>query len=231
MTYLSPRPLATHDFYGPIHKGLRFAMTQLLVRLGCADTRDGAGLAQLMADVRALLDLSAHHLENEDLHVHAALEARAPGASLRLMQAHDHHRLSFEEIEVLTRQVDRAHPDDRPQMLRRLYLRFSEFVADDLAHMAEEEQVILPVLQSLFTDAELQRIEDRIMSGLTPEDMIGFGRILIPAANREERIALLSAVRANAPAPAFEAILTLSAKPTLSDADWSHLAAGLGVAA
>lgn len=231
MTYLSPRPLATHDFYGPIHKGLRFAMTQLLVRLGCADARDGAAVAQLMADVRGLLDLSAHHLENEDLHVHAALESRAPGASLRLIQAHDHHRLSFEEIEVLTRQVDRAAPDDRPEMLRRLYLRYSEFVADDLAHMAEEEQVILPVLQSLFSDAELQGIEDRIMSGLSAEDMIGFGRILIPAANREERIALLSAVRATAPAPAFEAILTLSAKPTLSDPDWRHLAAGLGVAA
>ena len=42
---------------------------------------------------------------------------------------------------------------------------------------------------------------------------------------------LLSAVRANATAPAFDAILTLSAKPSLSDADWRHLAAGLGVAA
>lgn len=231
MTYLSPRPLATHDFYGPIHKGLRYALSQMLVRLGCADAGDRAALAQLMADVRGLLDLSAHHLENEDLHVHAALEARAPGASLRLIQAHDHHRLSFEELEVLTRQVERAPPDDQPELLRRLYLRFSEFVADDLAHMAEEEQVILPVLQCLFTDAELQGIEDRIMSGLSPEDMIGFGRILIPAANRQERIALFSAVRANAPAPAFEAILTLSAKPALSEGDWRDLAAGLGVVA
>lgn len=231
MSYLTPRPQATHDFYGPIHKGLRYALSQMLIRLGAADARDGAEIAQLMADVRFQLELSAHHLENEDLHVHAALEARAPGASLRLIQAHDHHRLSFEELEILTRQVDRAGTAERPELLRRLYLRFSDFIADDFAHMAEEEQVILPVLQSLFTDAELQAIEDRIMSGLSAEDLIGFGRILIPAATRDERIALLSALRANAPAEAFEAILTLSAKPTLSDADWKHLAWGLGVAA
>jgi hypothetical protein len=127
--------------------------------------------------------------------------------------------------------VELAHADERPMELSRLYLRFSTFVAEDFAHMAEEEQLILPVLQSLFTDDELRGIEDRIISGLAPEEVIAFGRAMIPAATRRERIVLLEAMCANAPAEAFAAILAQSARPTPDDADYVHLCDGLGIAA
>ena len=61
--------------------------------------------------------------------------------------------------------------------------------------------------------------------------MIAFGRLLIPASTRAERLAMLQALRANAPAEAFAAILDLAARPSLCDADWRHLAEGLELAA
>ena len=232
MSFIQAKPLATHDFYGPVHKGLRLAQTQMLVRLGACAGDEAQELNALLEDLTALLHMAEHHLANEDQWVHSAMEARAPGSTLRLAQSHQHHRDAFEEMEALIGEAATADTEARrAQAMRRLYLRFSLFMAEDFAHMAEEEQLMLPVLQSLFTDEELQGIEDRILSTLTPDEIIGFGRFMIPAATRPGRIALLSAMRANAPAEAFAAILQLSARPSLSSADYAHLCEGLGLAA
>lgn len=230
MSFIQAKPPAIHDFYGAVHKGLRLALSQLLVRLGAADPSD-TGLPGLMAELREQCRLSEHHLTHEDEVIHTALEVRAPGSTVRLVQAHDHHREAFGEIEAMIRQVEAAAAADRVRELRALYLRFSLFVADDLAHMAEEEQLMLPILQSLFTDAELMDMEDRIVSGLAPEEMIAVARLMIPAATRTDRLSMLGAMRANAPAEAFAAIIGLAAQPTLSEADFAHLSEGLGLAA
>jgi len=230
MSFLPARPQATHDFYGAVHKGLRLALGQMLVRLGAADPAD-ADLPGLMAELRDQCRLSEHHLTHEDEVIHTALEARAPGSTLRLAQAHEHHRATFGELEAMIRQVEAAPAEAKVRRLRDLYLRFSLFVAEDFAHMAEEEQFMLPILQSLFTDEELMDMEDRIVSGLAPEEMVAVARLMIPAATRTDRLAMLGAMRANAPAEAFAAIIGLAAQPTLSPADFAHLSEGLGLAA
>lgn len=230
MSFVQAKPMATHDFYGPIHKGLRLAQTQMLVRLGACGGDDEAELAELLADLATLCHVLEHHLANEDRWVHSALEDRAPGSTGRLVESHVHHRQSFEALEALIGRVRAAEPCERARRLKQLYLRFSLFMADDLAHMAEEEELMLPVLQGLFTDAELAGIEDRILSALTPEEIISVGRLMIPAATRADRIALLSGLRANAPAEAFQAIMELAARPSLSHSDYIHLCLGLGLA-
>lgn len=223
------RPTATHDFYRGVHKSLRMAMSGLMVRLGAADPADDQAVTRVLADLRTQLSISAHHLANEDHEIHTALEARAPGAAARLMDAHEHHRDAFEGLDCLARGVEQAAGAARAAALHRLYLEFSRFVAADLAHMAEEEQVILPVLQALFSDDELMGIEDRILSRVSPADMVAMGRLLIPAATRDERVSLLAALRANGPAGAFDVIMEQAAKPALSADDFSHLARGLGL--
>lgn len=231
MSFIQIRPTATHDFYGPIHKGLRLALAQMLTRLGAADAQDYESLLSLLDDLRLQLQISEHHLSHEDAEIHTALEARAPGSTARLAQAHAHHRASFEELETLIVRIAASPADERVVLMKSLYLRFSLFVAEDFAHMAEEEQLVLPVLQSLFADDELIEIEDRIMSRVSPDEMVIYGRLMIPAATREERISLLDAIRANAPAEAFHGIMEAAARPTLSPADFEHLCSGLGMAA
>jgi len=229
VSFVQAKPIATHNFYGPVHKGLRLAQTRMLVRLGACGGDDAAETAALMGDLRDLLHIADHHLENEDLHVHTALEARAPGAAARLAQSHEHHRTAFLELEALILAVEATPPAEAEPAMRRLYLRFSEFMAEDFAHMAEEEQIILPVLQSLFTDEELIEIEHRIVSAIPPEQMMGFGALMIPAATRAGRIELLTGIRAGAPPEAFAAIIEVAARPNLSEADFAHLSAGLGL--
>ena len=230
MSFIQAKARATHDFYAPIHKGIRLGLCQMLTRLGAADASD-TGLAQTLADLRAQLALSDGHLSHEDAVIHTALEARAPGATARLEQAHHHHRASFEDLETLICRIERAQGAEKTPLLRALYLRFSLFVADDFAHMAEEEQLMLPILQSLFSDEELMALEDAIVSQIPPDEMMAVAGLMIPAATRTDRIGMLSAMRANAPAEAFGAILAVAVQPNLSADDFTHLSQGLGLAA
>lgn len=229
MSFIQAKPRASHDFYAPIHKGIRLGLCQMLTRLGAADAAD-PNLAETLAALRAQLALSAGHLAHEDEVIHTALEARAPGATLRLEQAHEHHRASFEDLETLICRIEHAGTE-KNSLLRALYLRFSLFVADDFAHMAEEEQLMLPILQSLFSDEELMALEDAIVSQIPPEEMLAVAGLMIPAATRTDRIGMLSALRANAPAEAFGAILAVSVQPNISADDFAHLSEGLGLAA
>ena len=234
MSFLSPKVAATHDFYAPVHKGLRLALCRLMIRLGCVDATDRGAVAVLLADLRRQMILSAAHLDHEEREVHTALEVRAPGAARDLYADHEHHRASFARIETAAAAVEAAGPERRAAALHRLYLSFSRFVADDFAHMAEEEEAILPVLQDLFTDEELMAIEGRIVASMPPERTIAFAQMMIPAGGPAERVALLSGVRQGmiqdgAPPEAFADLLRFGAKPSLPAADWEALVAALGV--
>lgn len=231
MTFHQPKRQATYDFYGPVHKGLRLSHANMLVRLGNADIDDALAMAELMADLRTELLHAEHHLANEDAAVHTALEARSPGAAESLMQAHTEHRRTFLELEVLILTIEAADALDRARLMRQLYLRFSEFVAEDFAHMAEEEQEVLPLLQRLFTDEELMAIEHQILSAMAPEELVAFGRMMVPAARPADRITLVSHIRDGAPAEAFAEILDATCAATLSERDFARLCEGLGLAA
>lgn len=219
--------MATHDFYSPVHKGLRLGLSGLLVRLGQVDPDDGAELAALMGDLRRQLAICAGHLDNEDREVHAALLARAPDAVAVLAAAHESHRQDFAALGGLIDAIG-TH-GGLAGALRALYLAFSRFVADDLAHMAHEEEVTLPLMQRLFSDAELMAIEDRIIAADPPEYLIATARLVIPALDPAERARLLRDFRAKAPADAFTAIIDLAARPSLPAAQWQRLVADLGL--
>ncbi|MDD3446677.1 MAG: hypothetical protein PHS60_14810 [Zavarzinia sp.] len=220
-----------YDIYGPIHKGLRLGLARLLTRLGATDFADPATVTALLGDLRAHLALGRAHLTHEEEHIHRALDTRAAGACARLEEQHGHHKLRFAELDGLIRVVEASAMAERAAAGHDLYLAFSAFVAEDLAHMHEEETATRAQLCAAFTDAELQGIEFGIISSLTPDENIAYMRLMLPAMTPVERLGLLSGMKAGAPAEAFAAVIELAAKPTLPANDFANLAAGLGIAA
>lgn len=224
-------PHGRWDIYGPIHKGLRLASTDFMIRIGRLNFEDGVGVASLIGDLRSHLELCAAHLAHEESMIHPALEGRLASAAARLDRQHAEHRQSFATLEELISALEAATPEQRAQRGRQLYLAFSTFLADDLAHMHEEETVTWPLLCTLFTDEELAALEMRIIQSLTPETNLAFMRLMIPAMNRQERAALLGGMQASAPPEAFSAVIAHAARPTLPAEDFDDLASRLALAA
>ena len=223
--------MSRHDIYGPIHKGLRLALCDLTIRLARTDFADTGQKSEVLAALRSQLALGASHLAHEEDHIHGALEARAPGSTITLGADHDHHRHAFAALEAAMRAVEVARGEAARARGRDLYLKFSQFAAADFVHMAEEEMVVLPLLHRLFSDSELIAMEGEIVAALPPEKAIAFMKLAIPAMNPPERIGFLGFVRDSAPPEAFEAVIDLAARPTLTPRDYRDVVEGLGIAA
>jgi len=220
-----------YNIYASIHKGLRRAQGQLMIRLGAIDALNDAQVADLIRDMRLLVLMGRKHLQHENVFVHTEIENRSVGATARLVDDHDDHERDFVDLEARLAQIEAASPEQRSPLLRALYLRYTDFLAHDFEHMIEEETETLSLLHSLFSDEELAGIEGRIIGSVEPDLMMEFIRIMIPAMNPAERLEMLGGMKAAMPVPVFAAVVDMGVKPVLEPADWEALEQALARAA
>lgn len=219
-----------YDLYGAVHKGLRKAGCELLVRLGSADYGDPQECEAVLENLRSYLMMAGSHVVHEDENIHDLLRQRG-GSTDVVDDQHDDHRTAFALLEKLAADIEKAWPLHKAAAGRKLYLAFAAYLAEDLAHMHEEETVVAPALWKSFTDEELVVLEMRIVASMPPEKNMAFMRMMIPAMNPAERAALLGAMRKGAPPEIFSAVIEFAVRPGLSEKAFSDLAIRLQLVA
>ena len=222
--------LPSVDLYGPVHKGLRLALTNMLTRLGTASGGEREQLWELVDDLDGVLFLFDRHVAHEEEHIHPALDALSPGASWRVEADHAEHAEHAARLQRLGAALIDASPERAPAILRTLHLDFSSFVADNLMHMHLEETVVQPLLESLMSPEDLQRLEIEIVSSIGPEVMMAFMRVMVPANDPVTRAMMLAGAQQGVASEVFLDVLQ-AFRPTLSELDWMDLIARLGLAA
>jgi hypothetical protein len=216
------------DMYSGIHKALRALMADTLLAVGRMDADDGLERAQVTERVLGLLQFCAGHLQHENEFVHAAIEARAPGASEVIGHEHEEHVRHIARLADLVGMLRGCGAGDRAAATSLLYRELALFIAENFEHMHVEETAHNAVLWARYTDAELVAIHDALIASIPPEEMMLTVRWLVPFMNPAERLGLLSDIRGKAPAPAFQAILD-TVQPHLTAQEWAKLARGLGL--
>jgi len=231
MFVTNPRPKGSFDVFGPVHKGLRMAHANLMIRLGAAELDDDRVLSGLLEHLREHLRLCQEYQGYEEKVIHAALSPHAPGAVKDLDRAHQSHRAILDDVEALARALETAAPSGRTRAARDLYIAFSRFVAASLEHMAEDEEETLPLLQALFDDEELLDMKARIVSRMTPFLGAAMLRMMVPAVRHHERLRMLRTIRASAAPARFGQLLDEVVRPSLAQREWKRLQSELAEAA
>ena len=226
----TPAPLPQVDLYGAVHKGLRWGLCALLTRMGATDFADTGRAAVVLDDLDGVLYLCESHVAHEESHIHPALERKRPGYTTGLEAEHRAHADDIRDLRALAEAVAAAPDESRAAAGRVLYLRFSKFVSENLAHMVEEETVVEAQLSSWLTTAELTVIHDALIASIGPDEMLAFLRVMVPASSPDGRFAILSGAKAAMPPAAFESLLR-SFRPSLDDGDWRELTTRFAVAA
>ncbi len=209
-TRRTPREAAPQErfnIYSNPHKALRVCMGECLAAAGRVDPHDGADVAALAAQVRGLLAFCRTHLDKEEHYVHPAMEARRPGSSSAIADDHREHVDAIARLESGVRALESATARGRAAAATQLYRDLALFMADNLVHMHAEEVDNNEALWAAYSDEELLAVEQRLVASIPPEMLQTALRWMVPAMNPAERAALLRGVRANAPAPAFAAML------------------------
>lgn len=212
-----------YDIYAFIHKGLRAFMAHTLVRVGRLDAHDPAEVAELGEELSALLSICRSHVHHENDVIHAAMQSRAPGSTQRIAGEHEEHLAAIDRLQ----QMLAAVPGDAAAA-QALYRALSHFVAENFEHMQREETEHNAVLWATHSDEEIQALEHRIVSSLSPEESSLGMRWMLPHMTPAERAAMLAGMRLAAPAEVFEGVLSLI-RPLLGGRDWRKLSLALGL--
>ena len=224
MLATSPR----FDVYTTIHKALRQFMADTLARVGRLDADDDRERAAVLDQVEALLLQMRSHLQHENEHVHAAIEARRPGGSRMTASDHVGHLESMRNLDDEAQALRHARPEQRGMLALRLYRHLAVFVGENLEHMHIEEIENHASLWALYSDEELMAMHARLMATIGPAEMALTARWMAAALNPQELAALFGEVRLNAPAEAFAALLDI-ARSQLDENRWAKLARALGL--
>lgn len=194
------------DLYGPIHKGLRWALARMVSRLGNETMTDPVRAASLLDDLDELLTFCSDHIRHEDLFIHPAIEARRAGAAAGLASSHVEHAETISELRFIMNTLRTAPSDTIRPLTRTLYLCFGAFMAENFAHMAEEEEITQPLLEELYSDEELVGLHTNLMAQLSPGELVASLLFMLPAINEEERVHLLAGPKAAMPADVFDGL-------------------------
>lgn len=213
------------DLYGSIHKALRLFMGDTLARVGRLDTSDADELADTLAQTRSLLDLCRSHVAHENEFVHAAIEARRPGGSQQVAAEHVEH---LDTIAGLEAELASLAALPREPAAQRLYRHLARFVAENFEHMNTEETSHNATLWSLYSDAELVHIHERLVATIEPAEMALVLRWMVPAMTPAERANLLGELQRQLPPEAMLGVLD-TVRAHLSDTAWGKLARALNL--
>lgn len=210
------------NLYSGIHKALRAQMSSALLHTARIDSNDADDVAGGLAEVRELLAVLQKHLEHERDFVHPMMHAAQAGSHQVTEDDHDHHVLAINNLHLLCNALEQGSGPGRQVALERLHLQLSVFVGENMVHMGMEETTNMSILWAHYSDAELNGIEQAILSRISPEEKQKTMRWMIPAMSPNERAAMFLGMRAGMPPPVFEGMLQM-ARGLLDARDWSKL--------
>jgi hypothetical protein len=154
------------------------------------------------------------------------MERRQPGSSAATAEDHLHHAGTLASLLAAADTLEHGSADQKRGAWSRLHGELAVFVGENLLHMDVEERANNRVLQACYTDAELVGLHHEILAALTPQEMAVSTRWMMIGSSPAERAQMMTGMRADAPPPAFEAMLEI-ARDSLTPGDWNKLAAAL----
>lgn len=188
------------------HKGLRNALSQLLLQLSKANIMDASEIATLKSFANDVIELLHLHQEAEDTCVMTPLAERAPEAA---RDCHNHHYRLHKTVNDLQQQINALQPDAAPHALEKVHHDVAMFFSDYLKHMAEEETVLNEAIWAHYSDEEILEWQANIMAKLTFEQQLSWFKFIVPALNPMERQIILGGVKANAPQEAYAQVIKM----------------------
>lgn len=184
-----------YQFYRE-HKYVSAALNDVERLIARTDFCDAKATSEVAKAFRDLVQMLKFHAEYEDERLHELLKKKGSSVHAHAEDDHAHQDEQLAEIQQLIDQVSTASAHYKKIAIGyRLYLTYRKCVADNLAHLHEEETQILPELQRLYTDEELQQVEAKTYREMTPDQMVQMMKVLFPHMNPSDREAFLFDIR------------------------------------
>lgn len=182
-----------YQFYRE-HKYVSAALNDLERLIARTDFCNVSAVEEIKNSLFELTGLLQGHAEYENERLHFLLKQKGSSIFSHTHVEEDHEAQDQQLsaiAQILQDITEENEREKRIEMGYQLYLTYRKFVSDNLAHLHEEETKILPELQKLYSDSELQQVEAETYREMTPEEMIDMLKILFPCMNCYDKQAML----------------------------------------
>lgn len=206
------------------HKGIRNGLSQLSLAASKANFGSKDEVMNLFNLGKEVFEILTTHANDENDVSLKALEQRVKGASHHDIEEHIRIHIAQSKLEALLEEIFQISKaaGDPSEKGREFYSGLSDFHAEYLRHMADEEKETQVLLWQHFTDEELAQHRKEIMKMLKPETLLLWFKFIIPAQSHNERVDLLSGFKAMAPNDFFQKAMSV-VKSVLPPAEWNIL--------
>jgi hemerythrin HHE cation binding domain-containing protein len=225
------------NLFRPIHKGIRSMIFTLGLRLGSTDFTNVTESNEIANQLKQDLAGSSSNCILCMLQAHSAHEDKDFFSAVRPFDE-DPVRMMMAEHAVIVRRIfgvaklcdellGLTDPDARIEAGDRLVLDANDLFAFYLAHLNNEEAVLVPVMWEYFTDEQLRALRAQFYNAIPLSMFESWMRWTLPALNVHELTVLLSGMRQD-PAPNRFADAMRLGKETIRPERWARIASEVG---
>jgi hypothetical protein len=197
------------NFFDFPHKAFRTMWMDLVAQVGTTNPSLDASLAAMEAKVTFACDAYAHHNKDESEWMGPRLQELDAALTKQWLADHDGHLTTMNELQERVRAIrSTADVDARTRALTELYRFVCRFLAEDLVHMELEQETVMAAFQKAYSDDQLQAMEMQfIQERINPDLMKSLTPLFLKSGNVDDRTRLLTVIKRQVPAPAFEELL------------------------
>ncbi len=156
------------------HKYVSSALNDVERLAAKTDFRNPSDRKKLQEEFEGLKGMLEGHAEWENTRIHELLRRKNSKVH---GDAEADHKVQDEQLADLEELLNQAKTEEAGYQF---YLAYRKFVSDNLAHLHEEETIILPELHRLYTDEELRALDFDTYNKMTPEQMVDMMKVLFP---------------------------------------------------
>jgi len=201
-----------------IHKALRAMLYDAALTLQqtyFANTDEAENALQKVEDVLFLFENHAHH---EDTMVLPAVEMYEPQLVDEFEKEHEKDlALSNRMKNLLNIYRNIYFTEERIICGSAILKAFVEFMVFNLEHMAKEEILINEAVWKHYTDEQLLALNEKIVASIPPGELALASKWMLRGINNFDAILWLKNIKQNAPAPVFDALISLAEKELPAD--------------
>lgn len=206
------------------HKFVSAALNDLERLIARADFCSTKDLTEVQRAFSATTQMLKQHADYENARIHQLLRSKNSGLYQALEHEHAKQEKDILALAMLLDAIEREPAgEERIEKGYVLYLAYRKFVAENLLHLHEEETVLLPELQRLYSDQELAAVSNIAYEQMMPKHMVEMVKGLFPYMNKYDRRAFLSNMQVQQPQKFAEAWPAIS--PLLKNEEQSELEA------
>ena len=225
------------NLFRPVHKGIRAMIYRLGQRLGTTDFANVAESNEIAEQLKrdlvgstsnCILCMLQAHSSHEDKDFFAAIR-KFDEDPVRMMMAE--HAIIVRRIYGVAKLCDEltklTDPDARIETGDRLVLDANDLFAFYLAHLNNEEAVLIPVMWEYFNDEELRALRAQFYNRIPLPMFEEWMRWTLPALNMNELIVLLSGMKADPPPNRFADAMRVGRETVLPER-WGQVVLRVG---